>query len=203
MRTPMQSLKFVVVGDGAVGKTCMLVSYSTNAFPADYIPTVFDNYGVNVMQDGVIYNLGLWDTAGQEDYDALRPLSYPQTDVFLLCFSAISPPSFENVKSKWIPEVKHFAPNTPIVLVCAKVDLRGSKSIEQELCKRSMTFVTTEQGERLAQEINAAAYVECSAYTQKGLKHVFEEAIRAANANVQSSSLKTKKKKKSAKCNIM
>lgn len=67
--------------------------------------------------DTIQVSLGLWDTAGQEDYDRLRPLSYPQTDVFLICFSVASPSSFENVTSKWYPEIKHHCPDAPIILV--------------------------------------------------------------------------------------
>ena len=70
------------------------------------VPTVFDNYAVTVMIGEDPYTLGLFDTAGQEDYDRLRPLSYPQTDVFLVCFSVTSPASFENVREKWFPEVR-------------------------------------------------------------------------------------------------
>lgn len=113
----MQTIKCVVVGDGAVGKTCLLISYTTNKFPSEYVPTVFDNYAVTVMIGGEPYTLGLFDTAGQEDYDRLRPLSYPQTDVFLVCFSVTSPASFENVREKWVPEIGHHCPKTPFLLV--------------------------------------------------------------------------------------
>merc|ERR1712051_438533 len=175
--------KLVIVGDGACGKTCLLIVFSKDQFPEVYVPTVFENYVADIEVDGKQVELALWDTAGQEDYDRLRPLSYPDTDVILMCFSIDSPDSLDNIPEKWTPEVKHFCPNVPIILVGNKKDLRNDPNTIKELAK-----VKPEDGRTMAEKINAFAYLECSAKSKEGVREVFETATRAA--------LQVKKKKK-------
>uniref|UniRef100_A0A8C1NC25 Rho-related GTP-binding protein RhoA-D n=2 Tax=Cyprinus carpio TaxID=7962 RepID=A0A8C1NC25_CYPCA len=133
--------KLVIVGDGACGKTCLLIVFSKDQFPEVYVPTVFENYIADIEVDSKQVELALWDTAGQEDYDRLRPLSYPDTDVILMCFSIDSPDSLENIPEKWTPEVKHFCPNVPIILVGNKKDLRNDEHTRRELIKMKQVFV--------------------------------------------------------------
>lgn len=173
----MQNVKCVVVGDGAVGKTSLLISYTENRFPVDYVPTVFDNFTTGVEVDGKLINFALWDTAGQEEYARLRALSYPETDVFLLCFSVVSPSSFENIKTKWYPEIQHHCPEAKTMLVGTKIDLREDKETLDKL--KGEKLPTPEMAQQVASSIGCVAYLECSALTQEGLKKVFEEAIRA------------------------
>ncbi|XP_044492191.1 rac-like GTP-binding protein RAC2 isoform X2 [Mangifera indica] len=169
-------IKCVTVGDGAVGKTCLLISYTSNTFPTDYVPTVFDNFSANVLVDGQTVNLGLWDTAGQEDYNRLRPLSYRGADIFLLAFSLISRPSYENISKKWVPELRHYAPSVPIVLVGTKLDLREDRQFQLDY--PGACTISTEQGQELKKQIGALAYVECSSKTQQNVKAVFDAAIK-------------------------
>jgi len=173
-------VKVVVIGDGAIGKTCMLISYTSNTFPSEYVPTVFDNYSSNIMVDDKPYSIGLWDTAGQEDYDRLRPLSYPGTDIFLVCFNVTNHTSFTNVKAKWYPEIKHHMPSTPFILVGTKSDLRTDPDTITRLAERGLASVERKVAEDLALELGAVKYLECSALTQVGLKSVFDEAVKAA-----------------------
>ncbi|XDV16202.1 hypothetical protein PO909_016021 [Leuciscus waleckii] len=120
------------------------------------------------------------DTSGLEEYDRLRPLSYPQTDVFLICFSLVDQDSFENIRAKWFPEVRHHCPNTPIILVGTKLDLRDEKDTTEELKEKKQTPITYQQGLAMAKETGAVKYLECSALTQMGLETVFCEAVLAA-----------------------
>ncbi|XP_072565823.1 rho-related GTP-binding protein RhoQ isoform X2 [Paramormyrops kingsleyae] len=134
---------------------------------------------VSVTVGGKQYLLGLYDTAGQEDYDRLRPLSYPMTDVFLICFSVVNPASFQNVREDWVPELQEYAPSVPFLLIGTQIDLRDDPKTIAKLNDMKEKPIATEQGQKLAKEIGACCYVECSALTQKGLKAVFDEAIIA------------------------
>ncbi|KAG4301339.1 hypothetical protein PCANB_002306 [Pneumocystis canis] len=186
--------KLVIVGDGACGKTCLLIVFSKGTFPEVYVPTVFENYVADVEVDGKHVELALWDTAGQEDYDRLRPLSYPDSHVILICFAVDSPDSLDNVQEKWISEVLHFCSGLPILLVACKKDLRHDLKTLEELRKTSQRPVTTEEGQTVANRIGAVKYLECSAKTNEGVREVFECATRAAMLI---------KPKKSKKCIII
>ncbi|CAA0823331.1 Rac-like GTP-binding protein ARAC7 [Striga hermonthica] len=180
--------------NGAVGKTCLLICYTSNKFPTDYIPTVFDNFSANVAVDGNIVNLGLWDTAGQEDYSRLRPLSYRGADIFVLAFSLISRASYENVLKKWMPELRRFAPNVPIVLVGTKLDLRDDRGYLAD------HVITTSQGEELRKQIGAAAYIECSSKTQQNVKAVFDTAIKVVLQPSRRKEMAAHKKRRATAC---
>lgn len=100
MSKSLRPLKITIVGDGMVGKTCLLITYTQNEFPEEYIPTVFDNHACNITVDDNEYNLTLWDTAGQEDYERLRPLSYPNVSVYLpLSLHAQQQPQCDNLSN--------------------------------------------------------------------------------------------------------
>jgi Ras family protein A len=180
--------KLVVVGDGECGKTCLLIVFSKDEFPEEYVPTIFENYVADIEVDGRPVELALWDTAGQEDYDRLRPLSYPDTDVLLVCFSIANPDSLSNVTDKWLPEVTHFCPKVPIILVGTKKDLRTDPAVLQDLAETKQKPVTTEQGQHVAELIRARAYHECSARTREGVREVFESATLVTIRKQQSSS---------------
>ena len=137
--------------------------------------------------------LALWDTAGQEDYDRLRPLSYPETDVILMCYAIDNPDSLQNIPDKWTPEVRHFCANVPIILVGNKKDIRSDQTVLNELAKMKVQPVTFNEGQAMSQKIGAFGFVECSAKTTEGVRAVFEMATRAAMIKRKSNSGSHKK----------
>ncbi|CAD7670002.1 unnamed protein product [Nyctereutes procyonoides] len=175
-----RSVKVVLVGDGGCGKTSLLMVFAQGAFPESYTPTVFERLTVNLQMKGKPLNLQIWDTAGQVDYDRLRPLFYPDASVLLLCFDVTSPPSFDNIFNRWYPEVNHFCKEVPIIVVGCKTDLRKDKSLLKKLRKNRLEPVTYHRGQEMARSVGAVAYLECSALLQENVHAVFQEAAKVA-----------------------
>ncbi|XP_078124231.1 rho-related GTP-binding protein RhoU-like [Sander vitreus] len=176
---PERKVNCVLVGDGAVGKTSLIVSYTTNGYPTQYVPTAFDNFTVMVVVDGKPVRLQLCDMAGQDELERLRPLCYKNADVFLLCYSVVRPCSFRNLMEKWVPEIRQHCPAAPLVLVGTQLDLREDVQVLIQLAHNQERPVGTEEGQQLAQELGVVSFAECSALTQKNLKDTFDSAILA------------------------
>ncbi|KAL7934679.1 rho3 protein [Trichoderma chlorosporum] len=194
--------KLVLLGDGASGKTSLLNVFTRGYFPTVYEPTVFENYVHDIFVDNVHIELSLWDTAGQEEFDRLRSLSYDDTDLIVLCYSVDSKDSLENVESKWVGEIADNCPGVKLVLVALKCDLRQQDEEEPEEAaadgsapREKPPTISYDEGLEVAKRINASRYLECSAMKNRGVNEAFTEAARVA--------LSVKKEREDNKCTIM
>ncbi|XP_076805766.1 uncharacterized protein LOC143449441 isoform X2 [Clavelina lepadiformis] len=185
-------LKVTVVGDGTSKKTDLCHAIAANGHHEAMIPTVFDNHHVNILHNDEIYSLAIWDTAGQADYDRLRPLSYPETDVFLICFSVVEPSLLPQVSGKWVPEIQEHCPNTPFIVVGTEIDLRHNKDKLDELSKQDWEPLDRNLCRTVANTVGAFDYVECSAKTREGIDDLVYKIFAAAYG---SSARKTRRKK--------
>ncbi|PAA90665.1 hypothetical protein BOX15_Mlig027552g1 [Macrostomum lignano] len=163
--------KLVIVGDGTCGKTSLLFAFTRDEFYEAYVPTIFETSIVDMeIRPGKVIALSLWDTAGQEAYARLRPLSYTDTHVILICFAMDSRDSFNNVRDTWYPEVRHYCPRAALLLVGCKNDLASSAA----------DCVTRDEVEKLADNIGATSHFLCSAKTRENVTEVFETAADVA-----------------------
>ncbi|KAH8795875.1 P-loop containing nucleoside triphosphate hydrolase protein [Flagelloscypha sp. PMI_526] len=174
--------KLVIVGDSNVGKTSLLNRFAHGRDYENYIPTVFESWVADLPIGQDTVELAFWDTsAGHEDYERLRPLSYPHTHVTIIAFSVDSRESFNNVSAKWFPEVRRYLPRSiPIVLVCCKKDVREDENALKEFAKVRRQPVSSDEGMASAAKNNATKYLECSAKTGEGVSEVFDASARAA-----------------------
>jgi Ras family protein A len=182
MERKLRSGKIVLIGDGACGKTCLLEVFKRNKFPEEYIPTVVDNFIKVVEFDGERHrsvSLALWDTAGQDDYDTIRPLSYRETDLVLLCYAINNKKNIDNIEKKWLMEIKNYCPNAKYFLVALKKDLRGDpEALPEEL-------ITEDEGKEIARKIRAEKFFECSALKRINVNEVFEAAAKYIYYNAE------------------
>jgi len=173
--------KLVLLGDGACGKTSLLNVFTRGYFPTVYEPTVFENYVHDIFIDNVHVELSLWDTAGQEEFDRLRSLSYDDTHAIMLCFSVDSPDSLENVETKWVGEIAENCPGVKLVLVALKCDLRRREEADDdENPQPEKPMINYDEGLKVAERIRALRYLECSAMKNRGVNEAFTEAARVA-----------------------
>jgi len=192
-------IKLVVVGDGAVGKTSMLISFAKGTFPDTYVPTVFENYTAQMDHNDKKVLLHLWDTAGQEDYDRLRPLSYPGSDIVLLCFSLVTESSFDSIREKWYPEVDHYVKDVPTILVGTKSDLRDAKAPDPSTGE--FNPVDLAKANEMAESIGAEKFIAVSAKTTNNLHQLFKDSVsivlaaRKAQGNEEEGGSSSKEKK--------
>uniref|UniRef100_A0A671RH16 Rho-related BTB domain-containing protein 1 n=1 Tax=Sinocyclocheilus anshuiensis TaxID=1608454 RepID=A0A671RH16_9TELE len=199
-RPNVETIKCVVVGDNAVGKTRLICARACNTTLTQYqllathVPTVWaiDQYRVcqEVLErsrdvvDEVSVSLRLWDTFGDHHKD--RRFAYGRSDVVVLCFSLANPNSLRHVRTMWFPEIKHFCPRTPIILVGCQLDLRYADLDAVNRARRPLAkpikptdILPPERGHEVAKELGIP-YYETSIVAQFGVKDVFDNAIRAA-----------------------
>ncbi|KAK7039539.1 P-loop containing nucleoside triphosphate hydrolase protein, partial [Favolaschia claudopus] len=154
-------IKLVVVGDRGVGK-------SSQRFISPTQIQFFHSCHTDIAVGPREYKLYYFDTSAN---DLLCPLTYPQTDVFLVGFSVAQPSSFQDLQNKWLPELHHHCSGVPAL----KADSDQGPASES-------TFIRTEQGRQMARKLGVPKYIECSAKTHEGVTMVFDEAATVAVA---------------------
>ncbi|KAK0639833.1 P-loop containing nucleoside triphosphate hydrolase protein [Cercophora newfieldiana] len=197
--------KLCFVGDSGCGKTCLLTTTTKGTYPQasnmqhggsglsiGYEPTTFENYVSEVdVRNGAKIELEIWDTAGQELYDNLRALSYPDSHALVMCFSIGDPLSYHHVLEKWLPEATRFCPETPIFVVGCKQDLRFDHKTIAELQRSGQLPLTTAEGLAAAGRIGAKYYIETSAKTSYGIDNLLaiiaDEVLKTSHAEPASS----------------
>nr|XP_009667401.1 PREDICTED: rho-related GTP-binding protein RhoD [Struthio camelus australis] len=165
-----------------------------------YVPTVFEKYTASFQVGSKPVKIHLWDTAGQEDYDRLRPLSYSDANVILMCFDVTNPSSYDNILTKWCPEVNHFCKGVPVVLVGCKTDLRKDRAVLHRLHEDRLEPITFQQGEAMARLVHAAFYFECSAKYQENISAIFVAACKAALSTVRRTQRRRRPKRDCVLC---
>lgn len=161
----METIKCVVVGDVSVGKTWLITTFVTNKNPVGYLPTLFDNWAKQMTYNENKYNLTLWDTAGQEEFEELRKLSFQDTDVFLLCYAVNNVSSFNNLP-KWLDKLEAY--DVPVLLVGTKCDIKDDDNIDEKMI------------EGLCLKFNLPQKIECSSLELINIHDVFETAVEMA-----------------------
>ncbi|KAH7316863.1 P-loop containing nucleoside triphosphate hydrolase protein [Stachybotrys elegans] len=218
--------KLVLLGDGACGKTSLLNVFTRGYFPTVYEPTVFENYVHDIFVDNVHIELSLWDTAGQEEFDRLRSLSYgtflslllspppslfspnqadsqppDDTDLIMLCYSVNSKDSLENVESKWVGEIADNCPGVKLVLVALKCDLREQN--EEDAAADNATGTQPEKRPMIPYEQGLEVAKRIGALRYLECSAMRNRGVNEAFTEAARVALSVKKDNDESKCTVM
>ncbi|CAG0892022.1 unnamed protein product [Cyprideis torosa] len=182
------TFKLVVVGDGGVGKSCLAIQFFQKLFVTDYDPTIEDSYIQHTEVDGEMCILDVLDTAGQEEYSAMREQYMRKGDGFMLVYSVTDPQSFDNIPHFYnqILRVKD-RDSCPMLLVANKVDLVH------------MRRVTEDQGREMAAKVGLK-YMETSAKDPPlNVDAAFHEVVRIIREHSEPREENPKRKRRGPK----
>ncbi|KAL5007523.1 hypothetical protein ScPMuIL_016329 [Solemya velum] len=191
--------KLVVVGDSGSGKTALIKRYVRGEYTDEFTPTGFDTYNVTYnVSDTYKIQMSIWDTSGDTGYDRVRPLSYTDADLVVICFSVADPDSMANVVTKWFPEVREYCPVQPVLLVGCKTDLRNDMETISTLSKKDLTLTSYDQGLKTAKTVGALVYSETSTKTShRSVRDVMEVAALSSAGNKSSNESPTFRRQRS------
>ena len=170
-----REIKVVAVGDAP--KVPFLMVLDDKPFPDRYVPTILENYTREVTMNNVTYRINAWDTAGQYEFDKLRPLTYACANVILLVFDLSFKATFSNLREKWISEVTHYCKDVKILVIGINLDLRQVGN---------PNHVTDQEAEQFVQEFKFATYIPCSARTGEGIDKIWPAVITAFETKKES-----------------
>ena len=204
-----ENIKCTLIGDKSVGKTSMLLSYQTNTYPSEYVPTILDTYSKATIYNDKRINLQLYDIGGEQSLENFKGQGKIGTDVFLLCFAIDNRESFTRVSSKWLPQIQNYWFSSLssddesgvrnswwiepiIILVGCKNDKSSTNSLLHEIRLRrpsrnkdprtsleSQALVTYKEAIEMKKEIRAYLYLECCSRNTTGITEIFNAAINA------------------------
>ncbi|XP_052314013.1 rho-related GTP-binding protein RhoF-like isoform X2 [Oncorhynchus keta] len=175
-----------------LGKGKMLTNRDINTFVDNLREISF----LCIWNISGIFHFSSWNQhfTCQDDYDRLRPLSYQNANLVLVCYDVTNPTSFENVLIKWYPEVNHFCRDVPVILIGCKTDLRKDKERTRRLKAMDQAPITYTQGEETRRHMSAELYLECSAKYRENVEDIFRDATKKALASSRRARQRTKKR---------
>ncbi|ELP84970.1 Rho GTPase, putative [Entamoeba invadens IP1] len=176
----MKLVKCFFIGDGTVGKTSIILRYSLGVFKNYYLPTVLETTCFNVFVKNEKIELWVCDVIEQDDYMNRLPMLYNGIDLFVVCYSVVDVNSFEHVVTKWKSNIEYYSPNTPLMLLGTKIDLREENKKVVKPIQNKVNWISTEQGINKAKEIKAVLFMECSSLTGFNITTLFQNIAKVA-----------------------